>query len=334
MPRPPFHQADRIGRGQGEVRGFEQRQLEHSRYVSFCLLGDMLEQYIAPGDILVARSDCNDILGHMLLAVAPPIALWRNSVKAQDLVDIWSNADNVCRDSNASVSQLWRISCIKESVTTSLGSRKHNCEFEVDIFLVVEPKTCRMVVVGEMLKSTSALMPLAHQAYDLWQSPLELRRSLRLDLMAQVFDDIRFCQQPNDQDVSQTLASQQRSMRSSVYVIVIFWQRYLRKLAETVNSNGVADCSEQPIDLILRWMPARADCVVLGELLDSMKRTGWICMTCIPRLFTPMFSTGEPALLEIRQPSQVAPIASGLEPPGSHRTESPHAKVYLLLDPY
>merc|ERR1740130_2021381 len=46
-------------------------------------------------------------------------------------------------------------------------------------------------------------------------------------------------------------------------VVIIFWQRYLCEL--------VAGSEQQALDLILRWMPLKADRGLPGDLLGAMR---------------------------------------------------------------
>eukprot|EP00747_Dinoflagellata_sp_TGD_P069295 gnl/TRDRNA2_/TRDRNA2_156074_c0_seq1.p1 gnl/TRDRNA2_/TRDRNA2_156074_c0~~gnl/TRDRNA2_/TRDRNA2_156074_c0_seq1.p1 ORF type:complete len:127 (-),score=26.42 gnl/TRDRNA2_/TRDRNA2_156074_c0_seq1:119-499(-) len=53
-------------------------------------------------------------------------------------------------------------------------------------------------------------------------------------------------------------------------VVIIFWQKYLYRLAESSASHAT--------EYIMCWMAAKADRALPGELLGSMRKSGWNCM--------------------------------------------------------
>jgi hypothetical protein len=80
-------------------------------------------------------------------------------------------------------------------------------------------------------------------------------------------------------DVSEDHESSANSMREiracwksdpiCTSVVIVFWQKYLCKLAELHTGSDA-------MDWILRWMPVKADRALPGELLSAMERCGWI----------------------------------------------------------
>jgi hypothetical protein len=56
-------------------------------------------------------------------------------------------------------------------------------------------------------------------------------------------------------------------------VVIIFWQRYLCKLADSLD--------EDAMDWILEWMPLKADRALPGELMSTMEKCGWIVIDSI-----------------------------------------------------
>jgi hypothetical protein len=57
-------------------------------------------------------------------------------------------------------------------------------------------------------------------------------------------------------------------------VVIIFWQRYMCKLADALPDGDA-------MDWILAWMPLMADRTLPGELLSTMQRCGWILIDSI-----------------------------------------------------
>merc|ERR1712146_658240 len=61
-------------------------------------------------------------------------------------------------------------------------------------------------------------------------------------------------------------------------IVTAFWQRYLCKFA-----HATGQCEA---NLILKWMPLKADRVLPGELVDTMQKCGWMLVTHVPKKFT------------------------------------------------
>jgi hypothetical protein len=122
----------------------------------------------------------------------------------------------------------------------------------------------------------------------IWHGPLEFReKSFREDFMHEVLTDMRKSQHSwswstalrafwLSSDLSHSTEApvtlkeirecwQVEPICSSI--VVIFWQKYLLKLALCQHAN--------PLDLILKYMPLKADRVLPGELLYSMLSHGW-----------------------------------------------------------
>jgi hypothetical protein len=59
-------------------------------------------------------------------------------------------------------------------------------------------------------------------------------------------------------------------------IVVMFWQRYLCKLAPYLKYADSPDAVKGALDLIHRWMPIQADRALPGDLLRVLNGTGWI----------------------------------------------------------
>jgi len=142
---------------------------------------------------------------------------------------------------------------------------------------------------------------------ELWQSPTELRAQIRLDLMAKVITEMKL----NQACWSHVTAA--RSVLTSARIVptedrnrtmehvrfcwtrepicttlvIVFWQRYICELVQ--NSVPLA-CGQNAdaLDLIMRWMPLKADRSLPGDLLGAMRCGGWVSLAQIPRIFRPM----------------------------------------------
>lgn len=57
-------------------------------------------------------------------------------------------------------------------------------------------------------------------------------------------------------------------------LVVTFWQRYLCYWSDKTNLEPLQ--RSDPADLILKWMPLKADRTLPGDLLDALMHVGWV----------------------------------------------------------
>lgn len=128
---------------------------------------------------------------------------------------------------------------------------------------------------------------------EVWQSPAELRSQLRMDCIDAVLADMVSC----EASWSLTTAfravtrsaklSRRRDLLGKVQgywesapictsVVTSFWQRYLCSYAHATG--------QRETDLILKWMPLKADRVLPGELIDTMRSCGWCNIKRVPKI--------------------------------------------------
>lgn len=294
----------------GEVAPPPQSKFVQMELVPFGMLtlnGWCLELLIAPGDIFVvpgtgrlaAIGTAGGFMGHVILALQRPQGVTRGSPESHDLEEIWP-AENV--------KELWKVHTI-ESTRTGNGLTETECLFFVD------PKTLRLTFCGEITRE-GELNAAEHEEVEIWQSPNELRDLLFPDLMWECVKEMH----DHEADWSEMTAMRAvfKSARISknegpeslpkiqkywtakpicTSVAIVFWQRYFCKLVErrpesrpVVTWNGVPDSSpaEQQWNLILTWMPLKADRVLPGDLTSLLREVGWGCLTTVPRIFRPM----------------------------------------------
>ncbi|CAK0865334.1 unnamed protein product [Prorocentrum cordatum] len=103
-------------------------------------------------------------------------------------------------------------------------------------------------------------------------------------------------------------------------IIIVFWQRYLCELAAA--TQGECAPSLSGLDLILQWMPLKADRGLPGDLLGVLRSRGWACVSQVPRVFRPALILQQApapaacrALLAAASPQPAGPAA--LTTPGS-----------------
>lgn len=252
---------------------------------------------VAPGDVLAVKGQgrlteigtAHGMLGHVLLVLSPPNNVLRHTDEGRSLQAVWPSAE---------VEEIWRVRTL-ESTRSETGLH------EAEMLLYVERNSGQLILIGELQKDDT-LVITEHEVVELWQSPSELRSQIRIDHMTQVLSDMK------DNEASWShftaalavLASAKLEAAEGVQpeqtmemvrgcwkrepictsVVIIFWQRYLCEL--------VAGSEQQALDLILRWMPLKADRGLPGDLLGAMRTVGWVTVAQVPRIFRPMVFSG------------------------------------------
>jgi hypothetical protein len=231
---------------------------------------------VGPGDVLLVQGSGQltrigangGFMGHVMVVLALPEIVPRNSKKGRALAEIWP----------AGAEEVVRVASVESTRQRSGLHRSHvilHCGGAGELTLVAE-------------ESEDEVTPIAGGTLlEIWRCPLELRRSFRSDIMAAVLKDMVGC----EADWSYTTAARAvfssagiahrectEELRDEVEdswaaapictsIVISFWQRYLQGLAF---ATGASD-----LDLILRWMPLLADRGLPGELLKAMQQSGW-----------------------------------------------------------
>jgi hypothetical protein len=251
---------------------------------------------LCPGDVLniaggqhfdaVRRlGSSGGYMGHVLVVVGHPTLIKRQSSEGMLYQSFWP----------VGVDHIWRLSVI-ESCSSMPGLH------ETGLLLYV--RESRLRACGED-DGTTVSEYEEHDDIHVWCAPSTLRgSSFRIELMDEVLTAMRACQHnwSISTAVRAYLLSAELSQDSQwpnamqevedawtvepicTSIVVIFWQRYLQKLAKS-------NC-EDPLTCILQHMPLRADRVLPGELLVKMLSCGWSTWQVVP---APAFeqSTGE-----------------------------------------
>jgi len=241
---------------------------------------------VVPGDVLFVkgRGQLMDIgatggfMGHVLLALTYPQRFGNTAAEAQDLRMNWPAID---------LKSVWRVQTV-ESTRGHIGLHRS------EMLLSVDPATGHFSLIGE-LSEDGVLYIVESESVQLWQSPPELRPHLDMETMKSVVRDMK----QDEKSWSYATAARavlksagvrskgcdtdvlMRELRSCweeapicTSVVVIFWQRYLCARAEATG--------QQELDLILRWMPLKADRGLPGDLIDCMRRCGWTLLDHLP----------------------------------------------------
>jgi hypothetical protein len=250
--------------------------------------GDALDLLLAPGDVFALSGSgqlskigtVRGFLGHVLLVAGVPRAIRRGTPEADELADAWPSDE---------VAELWRI-----PVAESTRSEKGLYCAELVVF-VDQRRGNRLTLIGD-INSNDEMSLCRHEEMRLWQSPHELRKGLRTDIVQQVLTEMKACQsnwshatavravvksaklkkKNNCEETLDQVAAAWEMRPICTSIIVIFWQRYLLKSA-----NGQGPLAAE---LILRWMPLKADRTLPGDLESGLQAEGWVHMASIPRL--------------------------------------------------
>lgn len=205
------------------------------------------------------------------------------------------------------IRQLLRLpsTCILWKIRTLESTRSKTGLHSADMFLKSDDGTGNLVLVGELSIDKNDLSLIDSEAVEVWQSPAELRKDFRLDVMDRVVADMK------DQEGDWSLVTAARAllnqgsdlrrawnMRSlqeikdcweidpiCTSVVVVFWQRYLFRICQQATlQDSSGHLKEDPIKLILKWMPLKSDGVLPGALTKVMKDCGWDRKTQVSQL--------------------------------------------------
>lgn len=247
---------------------------------------------IAAGDVLLVRGrgrlaaigSAGGLLGHVMVANSAPSRLLWTCPEAGALIGARPLLHS---------EQLWRVEAF-ESTRSTAGL---HC---FELLVRSEPGTGHVVLVGELNQLVSGngvpeemeLMLIDDETAEVWQSPPKLRSELRPEIMSQVLREMKGSEQSwsiitaarallktasvrghgVEGHLLQELKDCWREAPICTSVAVVFWQQYLCRLAR--------ETSQDELDLILRWMPLKADRGLPSELIDAMKKCGWVLLEC------------------------------------------------------
>jgi hypothetical protein len=244
---------------------------------------------LSTGDVICVKGSVEGIMrlgatggymGHVLLVLAPPVGVQRNSVEAAPYKYVWPR--------NARM--LW-------VVRTGESCRDAEGFHETDLLLHVD-RTGHVLIIGEVTnrgeESEDLIQYEIPAKAQLFCCPSDLRSHCRLSSMNEVLDQIRNREASwswgtavraflFSADVSEgwdpdaNLKDIKKCWQSApicTSVVIIFWQQYMCKLAHL-------DGDSHAMDWILEWMPVKADRTLPGELLSTMERCGWEVIDCI-----------------------------------------------------
>lgn len=230
-----------------------------------------------PGDVLFIRGEggfadigtTGGFLGHFLVVTATPARLTASELKQV----------NEMRD-DFREERLWKVETVE-------STRNHCGLHRSHLVLFVEPGTSRVLVVAEILANQADVVEVEPELVHIWQSPAELRLQLSTFAVEDVISDMKV----QEQNWSYATAARALLLGASVEgrsadkqllhelsacwltapictsVVVIFWQRLLGHLAPKLRLPHA--------ELIMRYLPLKADRGLPTELLAVLGSCGW-----------------------------------------------------------
>jgi len=245
---------------------------------------------LAAGDVLVVHGTgqlaqigaVGGFMGHVLVILDSPLEIGYNSWQGEELRSVLP--DDCCQW------PLWQIP------TMECTSGVPGLHVTSQLAYVEEP-TGSFVLLGEVRDSPQGpdFTEYEDAAVEFWRAPYKLRQSFRPDVMSKVVGDMKQCEaswsfytalravlRSAHVDGSGTSESERLWILQELQecwesdpictsVVIELWQRYLCELA--LHSGGAHALAAA--ELVLRWMPLKADRALPGDLLGTMLRCGF-----------------------------------------------------------
>lgn len=251
------------------------------------MLDDRVTQAMAVGDLLyvpgtggrlVEIGTSGGFMGHFLVVLGRPYRIVVGSNESQKLAAVWPSG----------ATEVWRVPVLE---STRAVSGLH----EVELLISLDRTTGKFFLCAE-ISLDGHLCLLDNEAFELWQSPSKVRQGLRADLMREVAAEMKSScgswsittaaralfrsAHFSSTDKSELLTEIKACWNADpicTSVVIIFWQRYLCRLADVA-----VDVIAHPSDLILEVMPLKADRGLPGDVLRALKECGWTAISTVP----------------------------------------------------
>lgn len=246
------------------------------------------DSFVAPGDIIYVKGagqlqgigTNGGFMGHVMLALAQPVRVDAHSLMARNLAPVWPQGAPC----------IWRVHTVE---CTRSATGLHQAEMLVHI----DPRSCRMFIVGELSYDHTELSKVDVEAMQVWQSPRLLRERVHPELVQAVLDDMvehggqwsyataaRALVLSGSRCVSKEkgalLSEAKACWRSApicTSVVIAFWQRYLCKFAQRFGAENW-----DPAQLIRKWMPLKADRTLPNTLQQVLRECHWKIRDRVP----------------------------------------------------
>lgn len=237
--------------------------------------GDVLCVTVAGGANTMTRLGANGgFMGHVLLVAGLPRCVTRDNPEATSFERVWPEG----------VAKLWLVRTVE-------STRAEESLHETTQILYVDSETGTIHIGGEERRDMIVkFQDPTNSTVEVWQSPAPLRSQLRADLFLEALAEVKaqegswswstavraflmsaeVSEQTDRQALMQQIQNAWRAEPICTSVVLSCWQRYLCKLAE-----NDPDSDMDGLDLIMFWLPMRADRTLPGELLKMMRFKGW-----------------------------------------------------------
>lgn len=292
MPCVPKLQLGGLTRS-ASVGNFSSARLQHASPLRETTARESFASMVAPGDIFYVKGTGQlqnigangGLMGHVMVALAPPVPVDQGTALANALAPVWP----------LGASCLWRVRTLE---STRSASGLH----EAEMCLHVDDRAFRIYLVGELSLDHTELCKIDMEAVQIWQSPNTLRDRMNQELVEAVLGDMIAndgdwsyvtaaralvlsgdccCKEENAALITEAKACWQ-SAPICTSVVIAFWQRYLCKFGRRYRHEG-----GEPAELIRRFMPLKADRTLPGTLLQVLRQSQWKMRERIPPCGSP-----------------------------------------------
>lgn len=254
------------------------------------LYGDVV--VVAGGGHMSAIGAIGGLFGHVMLVTSTPRGYRRQTAEAAAFLEIWPG----------DALYVWEVRLL-ECTRAEAGLHEEH------LLLYISARTGRIVVLGEINEEGEVVEYEYRENVEfleIWQCPFDLRASTRIDLMESVVaemkehkgnwswstamralvlapDLVRFGNNSDRTALFEQIQECWTAKPICTSVVIIFWQRYICKLVQ----GSVCAQSEMALDLILKWMPLKADRVLPGELCNTLRACQWHHIAYVPSWLIP-----------------------------------------------
>mmetsp|Transcript_159940 Transcript_159940/g.283387 ORF Transcript_159940/g.283387 Transcript_159940/m.283387 type:complete len:436 (-) Transcript_159940:11-1318(-) len=290
--------------------GRDERNGEKRMYLDYMLAaGDVLA--VADRRQITRIGGTGGMFGHVMVVTAVPRCIRKHNPEASDFVCIWPAGK---------VREIYQVPVIE-------STRANEGIHETDLLLYVDPKSGRIAILGEVDRKGAILSydnPLGvPEEVELWQCPPDLRDPSCCDLKEAVIDEMKqnkaswswgtavraflmpaqvqgqyLTPETHSESGRQLLLKEVRECWKGAPICtsipIIFWQRYLHKFSESGRAAEAPLDKMSAIDMIMMYMPLKADRTLPGELLKFLRISGWINIQVLPTRKGPQLNLAVP----------------------------------------
>jgi len=254
-----------------------------------------LHESISVGDMIFVRGTggllelgtAGGFLGHVMLVVQPVRMVHKDSDDGHLFANVWPKSSG-CQ-------VIWVCRTVE-------ATRQRRGLHEADLLLHCNQSTGKIRLIGEVGEDE---VLVSGEAVEVWQSPEELRRELNEQcpwVKDAVLEDMKnteaswswetavravlrsatggFDETVDRVQLMRQVRASWKSDPICTSIIIQFWQRALEKFAleGSLRPDG-ATPSSAPAELIIKYLPLKADRSLPGDLLETMLRKGWMQRT-------------------------------------------------------